>query len=379
MLMFWLPAAILCMLTTLALLATRTVATRETAARSEGALAIYKDQLAELEQDLVSGTVDREEADAQRTEISRRLLAASREDDATPSNGYRFPKSAVLAVPVLAALVYWQVGSHATPDLPRADRLAQAEKILATLRDNPNADASALDWDATLAVVEDQQAKTPDNVTGWTFLARSYQNLGRHADAANAMSEVIRISGPSALRYADLGEALVFANKGLMTDRSANIFAEALKLDPKNPKALYYTGLDLLQEGKPADAKQLFENLLTDAPADAPWRKAVEAQLAKLQPNATAPDISAQQVQEGQNMAPEERMAMIRTMVDGLDEKLKANPQDIEGWLRLIRARTVLGDASKAQTALATARATFATNSDNTKLLDELATELKLK
>jgi cytochrome c-type biogenesis protein CcmH len=78
-------------------------------------------------------------------------------------------------------------------------------------------------------------------------------------------------------------------------------------------------------------------------------------------------------------MTPENRMAMIRSMVDGLDEKLKTNPDDVEGWLRLIRARTVLKEDNEAAAALATARATFATNPANVKVLNDLAIELKLK
>ena len=379
MLMFLLLAGLLSLVTVAALLATGAAKTAQPVNRSEGALAIYKDQLTELERDVASGTLGAEEAEAQRAEISRRLLAASKEQDGVPPNSNVFPKLAVLAVPVIAGLVYLQIGQHASVDVPRADRLAKAEKILASLKDNPNADASELDWDATLAVVEDQQAKTPDNVLGWTFLARSYLNLGRYGDAATAMAEVIRVSGPSAELYADLGEALVFDNKGLMTDRSSSIIGEALKLDPKHPKARYYAALDLMQEGKVSDAKAAFESLLASAPATAPWRAAVEGQLAKLQPNAAAPQLSAEQMQNGAAMTPQDREAMIRSMVDGLDEKLKTNPQDIEGWLRLIRARKVLNDMDKAQAALATARATFATNDSNKKLLDDLATELELK
>jgi cytochrome c-type biogenesis protein CcmH len=377
--MFWVFAGVLSLVTVAGLLASGAAKTALPANRSEGALAIYKDQLTELERDVASGTLGADEAEAQRTEISRRLLAAAREQERAPSNARGMSKFAVLAVPLLAGLIYWQIGQRAMPDSPRADRLAKAEEILAALKDNPNADATGLDWDATLAVVEDQQAKTPDNVQGWAFLATSYRNLGRYGDAATAMAEVIRISGPSAELYGDLGEALVFDNKGLMTDRSSAVIAEALKLDPKHPKARYYAALDLLQEGKTADAKAAFEGLLADAPANAPWRAAVQGQLAKLQPSATAPQLSAEQMQNGAAMSAEDRAAMIRTMVDGLDEKLKSNPQDIEGWLRLIRARTVLNDTDKAQAALATARTTFATNDSNKKLLDDLATELKLK
>jgi cytochrome c-type biogenesis protein CcmH len=379
MLVFWLLAAILCLATVLMLLAVKAPIGLAEAGRSEGALAIYKDQLAELDRDVAAGVVGADEAEAQRTEISRRLLAAGREVAEVKTASQKFPKVLALAVPLFAALVYWQIGNYYMADIPRADRLAQAEKILAALRDNPDADASGLDWDATLAVVEDQQAKTPDNLQGWKFLTSSYLNLGRFADAENAMSEIIRIAGPSADLYADLAEIVVFQNKGLTSDRSAAIVAEALKLDDKHPKALYYRALDFMQKGQSAEAKLILENLLVNAPADAPWRSAVDAQLAKLKPNATAPDISAEQVQDGLAMKPEDRMAMIKGMVDGLDEKLKTNPEDIEGWLRLIRARTVLQDGDKAVAALTTARTTFATKPEQLKALDDLAKELNLK
>jgi cytochrome c-type biogenesis protein CcmH len=176
-----------------------------------------------------------------------------------------------------------------------------------------------------------------------------------------------------------MGEAMVYSNNGLMTAQSVAIFDEALKLDKNNAKALFYKGIGLSQEGKLAEAKATFQDLLVHAPADAPWKNAVEQQMAKLDPKGAAPIIGTEQMQNAEGMKPEERVAMIRGMVDGLDEKLKANPQDIEGWLRLIRARTVLGDTDRAVEALATARATFATKAADMKLIEDLAQELKLK
>jgi cytochrome c-type biogenesis protein CcmH len=50
-------------------------------------------------------------------------------------------------------------------------------------------------------------------------------------------------------------------------------------------------------------------------------------------------------------MTPEARQAMIHAMVDRLAAQLEANPNDEEGWRRLARAYTVLGDTDKAQAA----------------------------
>jgi cytochrome c-type biogenesis protein CcmH len=71
------------------------------------------------------------------------------------------------------------------------------------------------------------------------------------------------------------------------------------------------------------------------------------------------PSPSRDQVQAAQAMNPADRQAMIRGMVDGLAAKLKANPKDEAGWLRLIRARQVLGDAAAARTARDQALAAF--------------------
>jgi cytochrome c-type biogenesis protein CcmH len=365
MLMFWLLAGLLCLLTVAALLMIKPPTAQPHSGRGEATLAIYQDQLNELDRDVAAGALGTEEADAQRTEISRRLLAASREIGTLSGVSSKFPKLLVLVVPLLAAALYSQVGRLGLNDLPREQRLAAAE--------------TSNDWEALIARVEDQLVKNPKDIQGWKLLIPNYLNLGRYGDAAHAMTQVIALEGPSSDRLADLGEALVFENNGLVTSRSVAIIGEALKLNANNPKAQYYAALGMAQEGKTVEAKQLFQTVLAEAPVDAPYRSAVETQLAKLQPSASAPNISDQQVKAGQAMAPEDRMAMIRSMVDGLDEKLKSTPNDVEGWLRLIRARSVLGENDKALVALATARGVFASQPEPAKLLENLAQELKLK
>jgi cytochrome c-type biogenesis protein CcmH len=365
MLMFWLLAAVLCLATVYLLMAVKAPEGATQRGHSEGALAIYKDQLTELDRDVASGVVGAEEAEAQRIEISRRLLAAGREVTTAQTASRRFPKLLVLVVPLLAFVLYYQVGNYTLPDVPRQQRLAAAE--------------TTNDWEALIARVEQQLEKNPGDVEGWQLLVPNYLSMGRYQDAVRAMGHIAEIKGPTAELYANMVEALVADNKGLMTAQSVAIAAEALKLDAKHPKALFYSALGLAQEGKTAEANAAYTALLALAPPDAPWRATVESEIAKLQPSAAAPKISEEQIQGAAGMTPEEQNAMIRGMVDGLDEKLKANPTDIEGWLRLIRARTVLKESEKAVAALATARTTFATKAEQLKALDELARELNLK
>jgi len=365
MVMFWLVAALLCGCVVLPLLISPSTTETTDDGRSAASLAIYKDQLTEIDRDVAAGTVSLAEAEAHRIEVSRRLLAVGRETATAKPAQTTLPKLLVLIVPVVAGLIYSQVGRFGMADVPRAARLAAAD--------------TTNDWPALIARVEQQLDKNPKDVEGWQLLVPNYLSMGRYADAANAMAKIAALTGPTAELYANMAEALVFDAQGLLTAQSINLVDEALKLDAKHPKALFYKGMEQVQEGKLAEAKVTYQGLLAAAPPDAPWLAAVKNELAKLEPNAAAPKLSAEQMQDASAMAPQDQMAMIRTMVDGLDEKLKTNPDNPQGWLRLIRARTVLGEANAATAALSQARTVFAAKPDTLKLLNDLASELNLK
>jgi cytochrome c-type biogenesis protein CcmH len=365
MVIFWLLATLLCVVPVLALWLLPGRQPDSPASREQGALAIYKNQLRDLERDVASGLLDASEAGAQQTEISRRLLQAHNTQAGPQALGAGVPRLALLAIPVLAVAVYGFLGQPNVPDVPRAQRLAAAE--------------TNNDWEALIARVEMHLDKNPDDLQGWQLLATNYMGFSRYGDAARAYANIIRLSPPKADLFSAMAEALVFENKGLLTAQSLSLFAEALKLDARNDRARYYQALGLAQEGKVELAKTAFSALLASAPADAPWKQTVERELAKLNGSASAPQLSPQQMQDAENMTPADRQAMILSMVEGLDQKLKTNPQDLEGWLRLIRARSVLQDMEKTNAALAAARATF--NADAAKLqqVNALAQELNLK
>jgi cytochrome c-type biogenesis protein CcmH len=78
-------------------------------------------------------------------------------------------------------------------------------------------------------------------------------------------------------------------------------------------------------------------------------------------------------------MAPEDRSAMVRGMVERLAERLQRDGSDVDGWLRLVRAYTVMGDRGKAISAVADARKALGHDADKLRRLDELVRELKLE
>ena len=64
---------------------------------------------------------------------------------------------------------------------------------------------------------------------------------------------------------------------------------------------------------------------------------------------------------------------MIETMVAGLDERLRANPRDLEGWIRLVRSYHVLGRPDAARAAVKRASQALGEGSDEAKRIANFA------
>ncbi|MDI4665993.1 c-type cytochrome biogenesis protein CcmI [Xanthobacter autotrophicus] len=349
---------------------------RATRAARDADLAVYRDQLAEIARDAKSGRLPKAEAEAARIEVARRMLAAdaAREGAAAEDPGrakWRRRAAAVFAmvfVPAFAAGLYGVLGNPAIPGAPLAERLAAVPD---------RSDVAIL-----VRRVEEHLQKTPNDGQGYEILAPIYLRLGRPEDAARAYAEAIRILGPSAMRHSARGEALVVASDGLVTADAARAFADALALDPDEPRAAYFLGLAAEQDGRKEDAARIWGQLLARAPADAPFRPLVVAALARVggaapaAPAAAGPGPGAADVAAAASMSTDERNAMVRGMVARLAARLESEPNDIDGWLRLVRAYGVLGDRDKATEALKTARAAFKDNAEALGRLDAAEKEL---
>lgn len=209
-------------------------------AAREADLAVYRDQLAEIERDRYRGLLPGREAEAARIEVSRRLIAAGdRAEDAPADGALRRRRTAAIAalagVPLIALFIYSAGGMPGLPDAPLAARLEKPPE--------------QQDVGMLVHRIETHLAQNPDDARGWELLAPVYLRLGRADDAVKARERVLQLEGPNASREADLGEALVMAAGGTVTTEARAIFERALKQDAANTKAKFYLDFAVRQQG----------------------------------------------------------------------------------------------------------------------------------
>ena len=328
--------------------------------RADFDLAVYRDQLAELDRDLARGVLTEDQAAAARSEIERRMLNADSNSPATPGSatgrGTRW-LALVLAVllPVGALGLYGGLGSPGMPSLPFAERPPP-----------PTPDEGG-EVEKMVTQLEERLTQSPQDLEGWLLLGRVYRQMNRFADSADAFARAIALDPLDNEVKASRAEMLVAAAEGQVTAPARELLAEVLQADPGDPRGRYYAGLALAQDGLLQEALDLWTGLLRDSPPEAPWIPVVESQVREaaaelgLDGEALLGGLdrprgpSAADLEAAGEMSPAERQAMIQNMVAGLAERLAAEPGDLDGWLRLIRAYLVLGETEKARSALAKA------------------------
>jgi cytochrome c-type biogenesis protein CcmH len=326
--------------------------------RLGGDVAVYRDQLDEIQRDRASGLIGDAEAEAARVEVSRRLIAAA---DAADAERPADAKSSLLQrrITAIAGLVLLPAGAFAlyltlgSPDLP-GEPLA--------LRMQAPKDTN--DIQTMVAEVESHVAKNPNDGKGWEVLGPVYMRLGRYDDAVRAWHNAIAINGSNAEREANYGEAVVAAANGVVTDEAKAAFDRALKIYPQDVMARFYMGMAADQDGKRAEAEKIWNDLIAGAPPDAPWVEVVRRALTRNTPagGAAAPAVAA----EG---APADHD--VNAMVERLAERLKKDGSDVQGWLQLVRSYRVLGQTDKMQVALADARKALAGDADRLKQFND--------
>ncbi|MEX0311182.1 MAG: c-type cytochrome biogenesis protein CcmI [Tateyamaria sp.] len=369
-------------------------------------LDVYRDQLREVDRDLARGVVSEADADRVRTEVSRRILAADAalqkqtQVGATRAN----PIAAGLVGALVIAgtyLIYVQIGAPTYGDLALADRIEAAAILRAERPNQQTAEESVIGGGANadadpdyVALVEQLRAavsERPNDVEGLQLLSRAEGRLGNFVEAHRAKAQVLSLKGDRATStdFSEYADLLVLAAGGYVSPEAEAILERTLALDPTDGPARYYYGLMMTQTGRPDTALRIWDQLLREGPADAPWIAPVAGQIEDIAARAgvayAMPSIgtgrgpTAAQIEAAEDLSPAERMEMIRGMVTGLSDRLATEGGPVEDWAQLISALGVLGDMDQARAILINARGVFAGDPAAADLLSRTADRVGLE
>ena len=348
MIMFWIAASLL------AGAAGAIVLQRASKAAAEGAavdptVGVYRRALGEIDDLARRGLIAGDEQRAGRAEAGRRLLAAV--DTERCPIGRTLPRfalvAAVAAAPIGGLILYLLLGSSGAADQPFAGRLAG-------WRAHPEA-ASPPELAAALRAMA---AERPADPEPQRRLALLDLQLGDPDGAVHALRKALAIAPGQPELLAPLGEIMVLKAQGKVAPDALAIFDAVLRRDPTSPVARYYAARGLIQAGETGRGLAIWQGLLHDLPAGDPRRGLLDRDMAAvLRTGSPAPPVPDTAV-------PTDMSAAIRGMVAGLAARLKRHPDEPQGWIRLVRAYTVLGEAEQRDAALDQARRLYAARPD---------------
>ncbi len=342
-------------------------------ATADSELAVYRDQLAEIETEHAQGLLGGAEAEGARVELARRVIRRSEEKQkAGGAAQERFADVrqaavyAAAAIPVIGIGIYLAYGSPQLPGRPYAARL-----------EAPVDQSTAADL---VARVESHLRANPEDGRGWDVLAPVYLRMGDFVQAADAFQRATRILGENPKRLAGLARATIMAQNGIVGETARVSYEKLQRLEPESIEPQVWLAIAREQDGDVKGAEAEYRRLLPGA--EDPWKGLLESRLtsvtAKLGGASTPIVPPTEAAAAAAPTSPADRDKMINQMVDGLAARLKDNGKDLDGWMRLVRSYVVLGRREEATTALASARGAFAGDEKSLAKLNVLAESLGL-
>jgi len=359
---------------------------------------LFREQIRELDREVANGTISSEDASVTRAEIERRTLAAARGQRQVSMTGLSDRGRAFCIaiavgwVAVGSALLYSSIGR---PDLLTNSETAfvAGSDSAATVTDNvqPLGDVNEM-----ITRLADRLAREPGDLAGWQMLGWSYFKVGRYAEAADAYARAVSLAPKNGELLSLQAEALVNLNGGSVSEAALALVEKSLELDPSNPRATYFKGVSLDEAGDTAAAVDLWLTMLDNSSSEAVWLPDLKTHIREralaagidlgaraeaLRPSDPAPEMSGPteaDIAAAAEMTPDARQEMVMGMVSGLAESLKQQPDNLEGWQRLIRSYAVLGNRSAADAAFADAMEAFRDQPEARSQLQSIAREVGL-
>ena len=365
-------------------------------AEGEQTISVYRDQIDAVARDAEQGLISEDERRAAEREIEARALRAARELDngLLASRVSRLAASALVLVTMAGSgVLYGVLGAPGMPDRPLALRhepLPRERAVADALGGGPVRRGEDLDT-------------APESFTRWWSLAQARTAGGDYAGAAEAYRRAAAASGDRPSALSAYAEALTLANGNKVPPEAKDLFARVLEHEPLDPRARYYLALAKAQAQDFAGALADWAALYRESGADAPWAGKVRRDIVNMArftrtpleevlADATGAEIavaaapppqraprsggSGAAIDGGAGGAGQAGGRMTASMVAGLAARLEAEPDDLSGWLMLIRSYAVLQDIEQATVAAETAYEHFSGSPGERAAVRSTAAEL---
>lgn len=346
------------------------------APREDARARSFARQIAEIEREADDGAMSEAEAAALKTEAARRLIRAG--EDSSKTEPLMMSPKPFAAIAIAAIVAATGGGLYLLKGSPQAPSAAGAAAGPQTAPAAGAVEAPVASVDSMIDGLKTRLEANPENAEGWRMLGWSYFSVGRYKESAEAYGKAVALAPGEALYQSAYGEAQVMAASGFVTPAALKAFDAAISAGADDPRPRFFKGLAMDQSGDPAGAIDAWIELANSAPEGADWKDGLVQRIkersaetgvdisGRLKSEGSidlaglkAPQPSQEQVEAAMAMPSDDRQAMIEGMVARLAARLAADPNDAEGWIRLIKSRTVLGDGAAAKKDLESALAAF--------------------
>jgi len=354
MILFWIIAGVLT-LAAAVVLAVPLFDTRKFKSEDAFALEVYRDQLAELTRDEQRGLLTPEQARAAQIEIERRILALDEGKKFQPARppSHHLTLAMAVILPLAGFGLYLMLGSPHLPSQSAMDRLAEERS-----RTSPEVQA-----------LEAKVGQSPSDAQSWIDLGRAYGDVERAKDAKDAFAKAMALGRKEPDLLRQFAHAAILSEGGRVTTDAQSALQHVLSADPGDPTSRFFLALAKAQNQDVEGALADWLTLERQLPPQAPLRQLLSENIdkaarqlgkdpAKLPGRAggSAPaGPNAEDMAAAEQMTPEQRQAFIESMVERLAAKMKEEPENLDGWIRLANAYGVLEKREQARAAWAEA------------------------